>query len=274
MTTTTTDFAVTPLAITPLGGTLGARIDGVRLADGFDQALVDRLQDALDEHLVIYLPGQGDVTSAQQLEFAALWGEIAVHPYVPSIEGYPGIMRIYDPNELTTVWHEDTTHMARPPLASILLAREIPSRGGDTMWANEYVAFERLSEGLKATLDGLDAVHEGTTMANEQGLTHEAVTTTHPVVVRHHRTGRKALFVNANYTTRFVGWTDEESEPLLRYLYAQASRPEITWRHNWTVGDLLIWDNIATQHAAVGDAAPGEPRTLHRVTIGGTPPSR
>ena len=80
--------------------------------------------------------------------------------------------------------------------------------------------------------------------------------------------------MNANYTTRFVGWSEEESEPLLRYLYAQASRPEITWRHNWTVGDLLIWDNIATQHAAVGDAAPGEARTLHRVTIGGTPPSR
>lgn len=269
MTTTTTEFTVTPL-----GGTLGARIDGVRLADGFDQALVDRLEAALDEHLVIFLPGQQDVTSAQQLEFAALWGEIRVHPYVPSIDGYPGIMRIYDPNELTTVWHEDTTHMADPPLASILLAREIPSRGGDTMWANEYVAYERLSEGLKATLDQLDAVHEGTTLAGSQGLTHEQVTTEHPVVVTHHRTGRKALFVNANYTTRFVGWTREESEPLLRFLYTQASRPEITWRHSWTVGDLLIWDNIATQHCAVGDAAPGEPRTLHRVTIGGERPRR
>jgi taurine dioxygenase len=269
MTTTTADFTVTPL-----GGTLGARIDGVRLADGFDQALVDRLREALDEHLVIFLPGQQDLTPGQQLELAGMWGEIAVHPYVPSIEGFPGIMRIYDPNELTTVWHEDTTHMARPPLASILLAREIPSRGGDTMWANEHLAYERLSAGLQATLDGLDAVHEGTTLAGSQGLTHEQVTTAHPVVVRHDRTGRKALFVNANYTTRFAGWTEEESAPLLRYLYAQACRPEITWRHHWTVGDLLIWDNIATQHAVVGDAAPGEPRTLHRVTIGGTRPHR
>ena len=114
MTAATAEVTVTPLAITPLGGTLEARID---------------------EHLVISLPGQGDVTSAQQLEFAGLWGEIAVHPYVPSIEGYPAIMRIYDPNELTTAWHEDTTHMARPPLASMPCTRARPwrtSRGSRT----------------------------------------------------------------------------------------------------------------------------------------------
>lgn len=261
----------TRLAITRLAGTLGARIDCVELARGFDASTVDALRAALDEHLVIHLPGQGAMTSAQQLEFARLWGEVAVHPYVPSIEGHPGIMRIYDPNELTTVWHQDVTHMQQPPSVSILLARAIPSVGGDTMWANQYEAYERLSPGLRTAIDGLRAVHEGTTRASSAGLTHEAVTAVHPVVHTHDRTGRRALFVNANYTTRFDGWTVAESAPLLGLLFAAASRNELTWRHRWTVGDLLVWDNRATQHCAVGDAAPGEERTLHRVTIAGGP---
>ncbi|MCB0995075.1 MAG: TauD/TfdA family dioxygenase [Acidimicrobiales bacterium] len=268
MSTTTAAATVTRLA-----GTLGARIDGLRLADGWDADTIALLRSALDEHLVIYLPGQGDLTSAQQLEFAHGWGEIAVHPYVPSIEGHEGIMRIYDPNELTTVWHQDVTHMERPPSVSILLARAIPSTGGDTMWSNQYVAYERLSAGLRDTIDRLHAVHEGTSRADDAGLTHAAVTAVHPVVHTHDRTGRKALFVNANYTTRFDGWTAEESTPLLAFLYAAACRNEITWRHRWTVGDLLIWDNRATQHCAVGDAAPGEERTLHRVTIAGGVPA-
>lgn len=260
------------LTVTRLAGTLGARVEGVTLARGFDAELVDVLRRLLDEHLVVHLPGQGDLTPTQQLEFASLWGEIAIHPYVPSIEGHPGIMQIGDPNELTTVWHQDVTHMACPPSASILLARAIPSVGGDTMWANQHAAYELLSPGLRATLDSLRAVHEGTSRASSAGLTHAAVTNVHPVVHTHDRTGRKALFVNACYTTRFDGWTVEESAPLLRWLFAAASRNELTCRHRWTVGDMLIWDNRATQHCAVGDAAPGEERTLHRVTIAGAVP--
>lgn len=260
------------MTVTRLAGTLGARVEGLTLADGFDAETVARLRELLDEHLVLHIPGQNDVTPAQQLEFARHWGEIAVHPYVPSIEGYPGIMRIYDPNELTTVWHQDTTHMAKPPSASILLARAIPSVGGDTMWSNQYAAYDTLSAGLRATLESLRAVHEGTTLASSAGLTHEAVTSVHPVVITHDRTGRKALFVNGCYTTRFEGWTSEESAPLLQHLFKHASRNEFTFRHRWTVGDMLIWDNRATQHCAVGDAAPGEERTLHRITIAGDVP--
>ena len=268
----TGEVAVSRLAATRLAGTLGARVDGLDLARAWAPGTVAALRDALDEHLVIYLPGQSAMTSAQQLEFAREWGEVAVHPYVPSIDGYPGIMRIYDPNELTTVWHQDVTHMQAPPSVSILLARAIPSVGGDTMWSNQYEAYARLSPGLRSTIDELRAVHEGTTRASSAGLTHDAVTATHPVVHTHDRTGRRALFVNANYTTRFDGWTAEESAPLLHQLYAAACRNEITWRHRWTVGDLLIWDNRATQHCAVGDAAPGEERTLHRITIAGAVP--
>lgn len=140
------------------------------------------------------------------------------------------------------------------------------------MWSNQYEAYERLSPGLRATIDQLRAVHEGTNRASSVGLTHEAVTAVHPVVHTHDRTGRKALFVNANYTTRFEGWTEAESNVLLEYLFAAASRNELTWRHRWTVGDLLIWDNRATQHCVIADAAPGEERTLHRITIAGAAP--
>jgi len=262
----------TTTSVTPLAGSLGVRVDGVDIARDCSVELVEALRAILDEHLVIHIPGQAALTPAQQLEFAALWGEIAIHPYVPSIDGYPGIMQIADPTELTTVWHQDVTHMECPPSVSILVGREIPSVGGDTQWANQYAAYELLSAGLRATIDRLHAVHEGTFRAGDAGLGHDAVTSVHPVVATHDRTGRPALFVNANYTTRFDGWTAEESAPLLEYLFRTAARSELTCRHRWTVGDMMIWDNRATQHAAIGDAAPGEPRILHRVTIAGAVP--
>ena len=258
--------------VTPLAGSLGVRIDGIDLTADSSEALVGALRVILDEHLVIHLPAQADLTPEQQLAFAELWGEIAIHPYVPSIGGHPGIMQIADPTELTTVWHQDVTHMGCPPSVSILVAREIPTSGGDTMWANQYAAYEGLSPGLRDTLDGLYAVHEGTFRADDAGLDHEAVTSVHPVVATHDRTGRKALFVNANYTTRLDGWNADESAALLEHLFRAAVRNEYTCRHRWTVGDVLIWDNRATQHCAVGDAAPGEPRILHRVTVAGAQP--
>jgi taurine dioxygenase len=194
-----------------------------------------------------------------------------VHPYVPSIEGHPGIMKIYDPTPLTQRWHADTTHAERPPALSMLLARVIPEVGGDTMWSNAHAAYDGLSDGLRATLDGLRAVHQGTALAAEAGLEKAAVTRTHPVVRTHPVTGRKALFVNGDYVTRFDGWTEEESAPLLQYLYAQVARAEYVYRHRWTVGDLVIWDNRSTQHAVVGDVG-GAERMLHRVTISGDVP--
>jgi taurine dioxygenase len=205
------------------------------------------------------------------LAFAARWGEIVVHPYVPSIEGYPGIMRIYDPNPVTVTWHADTTHLKAPPALTLLLARVLPPYGGDTMFSNACLAYEGLSAGLRATIDRLRAVHRGTALAAEAGLDRDAVTAVHPVVRTHPETGRRALFVNANYVSEIEGWTPEESEPLLRHLYDQIGRPEYTWRHRWQPGDLLIWDNRCTQHAVVGDTG-GAERTLHRVTIAGDVP--
>jgi taurine dioxygenase len=252
-------------------GALGAYVTGVDLAAGFDDATVADLRAALLEHLVICIRGQRALTSEGQLDFVRRWGTVLVHPYVPSIEGYPGIMRIYDPNPVTTTWHADTTHQPAPPAASFLLARVIPPYGGDTMFANQYLAYESLSDGLKATLEGLRAVHYGTELAAQAGVEQERVRSSHPVVRTHPETGRKGLFVNDNYVKHLEGWTEAESQPLLDYLYAWAARPELTWRHKWQVGDLLIWDNRCTQHAVVGDTA-GAERTLHRITIEGDVP--
>ena len=252
-------------------GALGAIITGVDLSRRVDDATFDAIHAAFLEHMVICIRGQSAMTPEDQLAFAARWGEISVHPYVPSIDGYPGIMRIYDPNPVTVTWHADTTHMVKPPALTLLLARVLPTYGGDTMFSNAALAYDGLSEGLRATVDNLRAVHQGTELAATAGLDRQAVTTTHPVVRTHPETGRRALFVNGNYTARFDGWTNEESAPLLQYLYAQVARPEYTYRHRWQVGDLIIWDNRCTQHAVVGDTG-GAERTLHRVTIAGDEP--
>lgn len=257
--------------VRPLAGALGAMVTGVDLHAGVDEATFGEIKAAFLAHGVICLRGQSAMTPEDQLAFAAWWGEVSVHPYVPSIEGYPGIMRIYDPNPVTQTWHADTTHAARPPALTLLLARTLPPVGGDTMWASATAAYDGLSEGFRRTLDTLSAVHAGTSLAAEAGLDAEAVTAVHPVVRTHPETGRRAIFVNGNYTRRIDGWTEEESAPLLAYLYTQIGRPEYSYRHRWEVGDLVIWDNRCTQHAVVGDTA-GAERVLHRVTIAGDVP--
>lgn len=266
MTTTRSGIEVRRLA-----GALGAMITGVDLRRGVDDGTFAELRRAFLAYGVICIRGQAELTPEGQLEFARRWGEISIHPYVPSIEGYPGIMRIYDPNPVTQTWHADTTHSAAPPALTLLLARTLPPVGGDTMWASASAAYEGLSDGLRATLGGLRAVHAGTSLAAEAGLDADAVTAVHPVVRTHPETGRRAIFVNGNYTKHIEGWTEEESAPLLSYLYAQVGRPEYTYRHRWEVGDLVIWDNRCTQHSVVGDTG-GAERVLHRVTIAGDVP--
>jgi taurine dioxygenase len=271
-TTTTAPRTYRRIQVRKEAGSLGASVRGIDLTRPLDDETTAELQAAFLEHLVIAIKGQEAMTPDDQLAFAARWGDLVVHPYVPSIEGHPGVMKVYDPTPVTVTWHSDTTHAARPPAITMLLGRVIPPYGGDTMFSNGYLVYEGLSPGLQRTLEGLSAVHQGTSLAADAGLDQAAVTTVHPVVRTHPVTGRKALYVNGNYTKCFVDWTDEESAPLLAYLYAQVGRPELTFRHRWDVGDLLMWDNRCTQHAVVGDTG-GQERVLHRVTIAGDVPT-
>ncbi len=258
--------------VTAISGALGVRVEGVDVARDASAPLVDALRKVLDEHLVIHLPGQGGLTPEDHVAFAALWGEVAIHPYVPSIGGHDGLMEMTEPTERSAVWHQDVTHTERPPSVSIVVAREVPSVGGDTMWANQYAAYEQLSPGLRDTVGGLYAVHEGPVRGDDGEVDGAVGSAIHPVVATHLRTRRKALFVNASYTTRLDGWTAEESAPLLALLYHAAVRDELTCRHRWAPGDLVISDNRATQHCTVGDVPPGEARCLHRVTVMGAIP--
>ena len=254
------------MEIRRLAGALGAEVLGLDLTIGIDAAAFGAVRDALHAHGVVCIRDQAAMTPDDQLGFAARWGDISIHPYVPSIEGHPGIMKIYDPNPITQTWHSDSTHMRHPHAYTLLLARILPPVGGDTMFASAVKAFESLSAGFQAMLRTLSAVHEGTGLAADAGLNHEAVVAVHPVVRVHPDTGAEALFVNDNYVTRIDGWTAEESRPLLQYLYGLIGRYENTYRHRWRDGDLVIWDNRSTQHAVVGDVD-GAERVLHRVTI-------
>ena len=181
-------------------------------------------------------------------------------------------------------WHTDHSYDVEPALGSILVARELPSAGGDTLFASMYAAYDALSDGLKQTLAGMRAMHSSrhvfgpqgriravselsTRIGNPELATQDA---THPVVIRHPESGRPALFVNPSFTLRFEGWTDEESRPLLDYLFRHAVRPEFVCRFQWQPGSIAFWDNRSTWHYALNDY-PGQRRLMHRITVDGTP---
>lgn len=247
-------------------GACGALVTGLDLREPLDDDTFELLHAALLEHLVICIRGQSELSPEGQVAFARRWGTIEPHPYVEPIEGHPEMIRIYDPNPLTETWHTDFSYNERPAAISLLLARVIPAYGGDTMFSNAYRVFDGLSDGLKQTLRGLRAVHKGTELAKSKGLTDDEITCVHPMVSVHPETGRELLNVNDCYVKGIDGWTVDEGRPLLDSLYPLFGRPEYTYRHKWQVGDLLIWDNRAVQHRAVGDTD-GQARDLHRVTV-------
>jgi len=180
-------------------------------------------------------------------------------------------------------WHTDHSYDQIPAMGSILYAREVPRVGGDTLFSSMYAAYEGLSDGLKKMLRGIRAEHSsrhtfgegayqdvdrddlGGRLGNVQAATQDAI---HPVVIKHPLSGRAALYVNGDFTVKFEGWSKQESQPLLDYLYEHARQNEFTCRFSWEKGSLAIWDNRATHHCALNDYH-GERRLMHRITIEG-----
>jgi len=281
----------TRLAVTPLSGTIGARIDGLDLARPIDDETMRELRQVFLEHLVLVIPGQAHITPDQHIAFAARWGDLHVMPS-GHMEGYDRLIKITyggirpgpdgkdriplnDAEKYirTDAWHSDMSFQECPPVGSLLLAREIPPAGGDTMFANQYVAYETLSAGMKRMLDGLKAVHKGESWYSVVGLDPaKAPANIHPVVRTHPETGRRALYVNRVFTSHFEDMTVEESRPLLEYVFAHASQPNYTFRHRWSVGDLVFWDNRCAQHFAVWDYG-RQTRIMHRATVLGDRPT-
>jgi taurine dioxygenase len=274
----------TAIAITRLGGVIGAEIHGVDLAEELPDQTVAAIREALLEHLVVFFRDQ-HLTSAQYRAFAARIGTPIEYPFVPGIDGFPDITPVAKRPDQTInfggVWHSDTTYLPEPPMATLLLAREIPAFGGDTEFANQYLAYETLSDGMKSLLAGLrgvarsdkaEASRTREDRGKKPGTGGELLTAEHPVVRTHPETGRKALFVNIAHTARFAGMTEEESLPLLRFLWRHQTRPELTCRFAWSAGALALWDNRCAQHQALNDYQ-GQMRLMHRITLAGDVPA-
>ena len=277
------------IRVEPAAGALGAQIHGVNLSLPLSGETFGEIRDALHEHLVIFFRDQ-DLTTEQHHAFARRFGELMPHPYVHGLDGYPEIIEIVkEPDETRNwggYWHADLTFKEQPPAGAVLYGRELPKVGGDTMFANMYLAYETLSEGMREMLDGLSAKHASgdpksyssrfRSMHERRG--NDAEESVHPVVRTHPVTGRRALFVNRLFTHSFEDMTPEESEPVLAYLYDYSILPEFTFRFRWSPGSVLIWDNRVVLHNALNDDfsaarnGSGFRRVLHRATLAGERP--
>jgi taurine dioxygenase len=269
-----------------VAGALGAEVGGLDLSCPLAPADLDELRRLWHEHLVLFFRGQ-DLSPAQFMEFARQLGEPVEYPMVKGLEGFPKIIEVkkleHERAAFGAVWHSDTLYLERPPKASMLIARELPPFGGDTLFANMYLAFDSLSSGLKKLLEKLRAVNSSAkadvTKTREDRIkdagTEEArkeFVAEHPAVRAHPETGRKALYVNPAHTVRFAGWTEEESKPLLDYLYRHQVRPEFTCRFSWQPASIALWDNRCAQHNPVNDYH-GYRRVMHRITLAGDVPA-
>jgi taurine dioxygenase len=218
------------------------------------------------------------------MAFARRMGEPIEYPFVRGIDGFPEVIEVkkleHERYNFGGIWHSDTTYLDAPPMGSMLLARELPPYGGDTLFANQYLAYETLSEGMRTLLGGLIAVNSSANAdvsrtredrVRGQTRTTEELVSEHPVVRTHPQTGRKALYVNVAHTARFKGMSKEESAPLLNFLFQHQIRPEFTCRFQWRVGSLAFWDNRCAQHNPVNDYH-GHRRVMHRITLAGDRP--
>lgn len=246
---------------------------------------MSEIRGALLAHLVLFFRDQ-DLTPGTLLAAARQFGTPIEYPFVSGLEGYPEVIEVAKlENERVNfggVWHSDTTYLESPPMGTLLLAKEIPPAGGDTIFANMYLACEALSDGMRAMLGHLTAINSSA-KADASRTREDRIRTApkdggdrvleaeHPVLRTHPETGRKALYVNVAHTVRFGGMTDAESAPLLGYLFLHLTRPEFTCQFRWRPGTLAFWDNRAAQHHAINDYA-GHRRTMHRVTLAGDRP--
>ena len=274
-----------PIEIRPLAGAIGAEVLGVDLAAALTDDTVRAIRQALLEHLVICFRDQ-DLPPARFLAFARRFGTPVEYPFVKGMEDFPEIITVakleHERVNFGGIWHSDTTYLDVPPMGSLLAARALPPYGGDTLFANQYLAWERLSAGMRRLLAPLRAVstsakadvsrtREDRIRSDGTAAARAPLEATHPVMRTHPETGRPALYVNVAHTARFEAMTEAESAPLLGYLFRHQVQPEFTCRFAWRPGSMAIWDNRCTQHAALNDYH-GKRRRMHRITIAGDEP--
>jgi taurine dioxygenase len=288
-TVTSTKQQNTTIDVRPLSAHVGAEIYGVDLRKPMEERTYREVRAALNEWGVIFFREQ-EITMAQHLAFSARFGKPLVdtvsnsgHP-----DGFPEILFIgKEPEQTRNIggnWHSDHSFDEIPPLGAVLVARELPQYGGDTLFASMYNAYDTLSDGLKKTLGGMRAVHRKTRAYDKLNAEREigaaeranvakqyaGLEISHAVTPVHPESGRRVLYVNPTYTVRFEGWTEKESEPLLQYLYQHATRPENFCRFQWRENSIAFWDNRSVWHYATNDYH-GSRRMMHRITVDGMP---
>ena len=266
---------MTKLKVTPLTGSIGASVEGIDLNSPMDNATFAALHDAFLMNCVLVYRGQ-QLTPAAQVEFGRRWGKpLNTNPLLKHLEGHPEIVQVTKiPKETasTEAWHYDSCYTPVPPKISILSAVTVP-HGGDTMWCNQYQAYERLSPTMKRMLEGLRVKFVGLRLGRMMGTDAASLpSAVHPLVRTHPETGRKALYVGHRETAQGIeGMTDEESRPLLDFLYEHSTNPDNVYRHMWQQGDVVMWDNRCTMHYAIHDYGDAE-RVLNRITMEGEVP--
>jgi taurine dioxygenase len=287
---------MTALGVHPIAGALGAEISGVDLSRDPGEETVGAIRRAWLEHLVIFFRDQG-LSPAQFLAFGRRFGEAIEYPFVKGLPDTPEVIPVlkqeHEQHNFGGIWHSDTSYLERPPMASMLIAREVPPAGGDTEFANMYLAYETLSEPMKAVAagvktwnvgdrkklsqgDGMGSVRDGRYAGNEKMAAKvrdpgELQTeSAHPLVRTHPETGRKALYIGS-HTQTLHGFAPSEARPIVELLKTHAVHPEFTCRFRWEVGSMAIWDNRCTQHRALNDYH-GWRRRMHRITIAGDAP--
>ena len=274
------------IEVVPISRAVGAEISGANIAAGISDQQFAEIRQAFIDHGVIFFRDQV-ITPDQHIEFARRWGEINVNRFFRPVKTHPIIAEVRkDPDQEANIgaaWHTDHSYDRIPAMGSILYAREVPKIGGDTLFSSMYAACDGLSDAMRETLMSLRAEHSsrhvfgestledrdreglGGRYQNASAATQDSV---HPVIIRHPLSGRPSLYVNADFTVKFEGWSKDESQPLLDFLYQHARQNEFTCRFQWKKGSMAIWDNRATHHYAMNDYH-GELRLMHRITIEG-----
>jgi len=259
----------------------GAEVSDIDLSSDLDSATIEAVYNALVEHKVLLLRAP-NLTPDQHMALGRRIGEIEIHAFFPNLgEGYEHVSVLdSEAGNTATMWHTDETFLEHPPMGTLTQAKVLPDVGGDTLFADSAAAYNALSPNMKDYLDGLTAIHDLGKIAemryrfgsgDAQNLADAILAerrTAHPVVRTHPETGMKSLFVNPTYTRWIVGLPPDESDMLLNFLYRHTVKEQFTYRHQWMVGDLLIWDNRSTMHMVLNDF--GGRRVMYRVSVVGS----
>jgi len=273
------------LAVQPVAGAVGAEIGGVDLSAELSDATVAEIRRVWLERGVVFFRDQALPPEAM-LRFARRIGTPVEYPFIKGIDGFPEIIPVvkleHETSNFGGIWHTDTAYLDQPPMATLLVAREVPPFGGDTLFASGVAAYEALSAGMKRLLEGLKGVNtsakadvsktrEDRIKDGARADARQSYEAEHPVVRTHPESGRRALYVNEGHTARFAGMTENESAGLLDFLFRHQIRPEFTCRFAWRPGSVALWDNRCVLHNPVNDYH-GFRRAMHRITLAGDAP--